>query len=292
MLILILLVFCAAAMGAGYFYTVSQEKKISDKEAAIENLEKVKAALKEDFDKLQEREQSVVSKNRDLRDAATKFDEQKKLILNQVRSSVAGFETFRVGATDEIARLKDSTAVLEAEKKETDEKLQSLEVVSAADKKRLTAEGEALTKKIGDLKAAESKLVQNLEMTDKSAMNIETAKLHYNLGNFYFKNGQHAAAAAEYKKALFYRPEDADANFNLAIVCDNFLEDRATAIFRFKRYLELKPKAADRKKILQRILDLELRDKAMADPPKKQDLLVFETGSKNNSKFNLRGDKG
>ena len=113
----------------------------------------------------------------------------------------------------------------------------------------------------------------------------------YSLGNYYFRNHEYKRAANEYKKVLVYEQDDADTNFNLAVVSDDYLEDRATAISRYKHYLEVRPNAVDGKKIRRRILDLELRDKVMDEPVKKVRHEIFEGGDTGVSNFSFIGDK-
>ena len=290
-LTLLVLVFCSGVLGAGYFYMQSQERKMHDRENEIESLKKSGTLLKEDLTKLQKREKTVVYKNRDLRDQTRQFESQKQIILNQIRTSVAGFETFRQTSTEEIAKLKSSVTSLESEKKVSQEKLETLENLSKSEKEKLTADVARLTENIERLRATATLLAKNLDSKDRVSMVRETAKLHYNLGNYYFKKGVYNAAAVEYKKAVFYEPNDADANFNLAMVSDNFLDDRKTAIFHYRRYLELRPDVYDRKKILQRILDLEIRDRIIDEPVKSQKQDIFKNIDKKNSNLGFMGDK-
>ena len=289
--ILAVSVFLAGVLGYGYFYIQSQESQLREREKQIGELKKSQIALKEEMEKFEIRQKDVVDKNKTLRDEVKTFGEQKSTILNQVRTSVAGFESFRQSATDEIAKLKASVSSLEAEKKDVEDKLSSVEESSVSEKEKLTSDIHGLNKKIVKLKSTEEKLVENLNSTDKVAMTAETAKLHYNLGNFYFRNAEYAAAAAEYKKALFYNPNDADANYNLAIVSDNFLDDRPTAMYRYRRYLDLRPSATDKRSVQQRILDLQLREEVIYDPVKKKDPHIFKTDAKDIPELNMIGDK-
>lgn len=272
---LTLLLFCTAAMGAAFLYVTVQQNKVRAREEQIEKLKKSEAELKAAAEKIQKREKTAVLTNKNLRGQARQFDEQRKMIITQVRNSVASFETFRQSATAEIDRLKESVTSLETEKKATEEKLQSVENLSKAEKEKLNDEVSSLSKKISELKTTQSQLSDTLKNKDNASMVRDTAKLHYNLGNYYFRNTEYAHAAAEYKKAVFYRPTDPDANYNLALVSADFLDDRQTAIFRYKRYLELVPDAKDRKKINQKILDLQITGEVMEDTAPSKETEVF-----------------
>jgi tetratricopeptide (TPR) repeat protein len=71
---------------------------------------------------------------------------------------------------------------------------------------------------------------QRSDAKEESAVVVEAGKLHYNVGNFYFRNREYAAAVEEYKKAIMYQPKDADAQYNLAIVNDEYLGSRPAAL--------------------------------------------------------------
>ena len=49
------------------------------------------------------------------------------------------------------------------------------------------------------------------------------------------------AAAEFYKRALVVNPEFAEAHLELGLVCDNKLSDPISAIYHYRRYLELRP---------------------------------------------------
>ena len=292
MFVLVILFSLSAVLGIGYWVVSAQQNDIRAKESEIEKIKQAQLSLKEDFAKVQNRQRKIIDQNRNFRDDAIKYSEQKKVILEQVRSSVAGFETFRVSATEEIAQLKRSVEALEATKKATEEKLHSVQMLSGEEKDKLTVELYELGLKIEQLRSTEAKMVANLNNKDRSSMAAETAKLHYNLGNFYFRESSYKNAAAEYRKVIFYRPDDEDANFNLAVVSDDYLDDRPTALFRYKRYLELRPFAVDHNEIRRRILDLELRDKVIDEtvPKKKRDTFQHQDPA-GLSNFRFIGDK-
>lgn len=291
LLFLAILIFLSAAMGAAYFYVTTQQKLIRDREEQISAVKRSQETLRGQVTKFQKRQKTVVTQNRSLRDQAKAYENQRNVILSQVRNSVANFETFRAGATNEIIKLRDSVGALETEKKATEDKLQSLETLSKTDKEKMSQQISEQGAKIDELKSAESQLVSALKNKDKNSMVTETAKMHYNLGNFYFRNHEYPAAAAEYKKTLFYAPNDSDANFNLALVCDDFLDDRQTAIDCYKKYMELKPKAKDALQVRERVLDLENRDKVIDHPAPKVQKEIFKSNDGSPGKFNFIGDK-
>lgn len=284
------LLFSSAALGAGYF-VVMQKEKIKSNEAQIEWLTKENKSLWSDFNSVSDRQKLMLAENRNLHEEVKEFEAKKNQILEQVRTSVAGFESFRTTATNEIARLKAETGQLSTQKTDLEKKLHDLQNASSQEKEELTANVKALEEKIGRLRDAEMEMVKNLEKKDNSSVIKETGKLHYNLGNYYFRNQDYRAAAREYQKAIFYNPEDASANYNLALICDEFLDDNQTAAFRYKRYLELVPNAPDRKKIQEKILDLQIRDEVVDSGIRKEPREMFGDDGGKLSGVGLIGDR-
>lgn len=277
----------------GYRQMQEQEQRLSAKEAQIEQLRKTEEEMRARLAEAENKAASAETELQRKQDETTRFSSEKEAILSRVRDSVASFETFRRESADEINRLKGELSILEKEKTGLIEKLRSVESLSKEERERFTADIQALSRKIESQKQMESNLAASLKSKDTAAVIQETAKLHYNMGNFYFRNGEYARAAQEYLKAVHYRPDEADANFNLALVADEFLEDRPTALKHFKRYLELRPGAADYQKVERRILDLELQEKVYAENKKKnkQAEPAFQDPLGGSGALNFRGDK-
>lgn len=277
----------------GYNQIQEQEQRLSAKDAEIGQLRKAEEEMRA---RIAEAEQKAASAQAELdrvREETSRFSSEKEAILSQVRNSVTSFETFRRESTEEISKLKKELSMLEKEKTGLIEKLRTVESLSKEERERFTTDIQVLSRKIESHKKMESRLVENLKGKDTAAVIKETAKLHYNMGNFYFRNGEYARASEEYRKSVHYQPDEADTNFNLALVADEFLEDRPTALKYFKRYLELRPEAPDYEKVEQRILDLELRDKVYAEDKKKQKQAdpMFQDPLGGVGGLNFRGDK-
>ena len=95
----------------------------------------------------------------------------------------------------------------------------------------------------------------------------DTAKVHYNMGNIYFHNGEYEKAAGEYKKVLNLMPSDAAAHFNLAFVSGEFLGEPEVALRHYKEYVFLIPEAADRDMVEEKILQMELKVRTKINSP-------------------------
>ena len=93
-------------------------------------------------------------------------------------------------------------------------------------------------------KAKMAKAANDLSDLKQQLMKQE-ALLHYNLGVSYTKDKSYEMAIDEYEKALSLDPKDADSEYNLAIIYDEYRKNPKRAIEHYKKYLELRPDAAD-----------------------------------------------
>jgi tetratricopeptide (TPR) repeat protein len=93
------------------------------------------------------------------------------------------------------------------------------------------------------LMRAEGKLRQVEK--DYQKLMIESGKMHYNMANILFKDGDYKQAAYEYEYALKMLPYDPDICYNLAIIYDNYLNDSKQAAYYYKLYVQKSPKDKD-----------------------------------------------
>ncbi len=93
-----------------------------------------------------------------------------------------------------------------------------------------------LTKLAEDEKSAYSNIAGELEKSREKA-----GKLHYNLGNMYFKAGDYEKAAYEYEHASQLLPMDPDVYYNLGVVYDYHLNDGKKAQEYYQKHLRLNP---------------------------------------------------
>ena len=73
----------------------------------------------------------------------------------------------------------------------------------------------------------------------------EESTLHYNLGCMYKAAGQYRQAEAKFLKAIDINPSDAAAHYNLGILYDDDLKEKANARKHYKTFLELSPHNKD-----------------------------------------------
>ena len=64
---------------------------------------------------------------------------------------------------------------------------------------------------------------------------------NYQRARKFYEQNDFQAAAEFYKRALAVNPEFANAHLELGLLCDNKLSDPISAIYHYRRYLELRP---------------------------------------------------
>ncbi|GEM_PF-1187089 len=99
-------------------------------------------------------------------------------------------------------------------------------------------------------------LKKKIYLMDKKVKR-DQALLHYNMGVAFTQARRYDEAISEYNKSLYIDPANADAHYNLGIIYDNVMDDGAKAVYHYRTYLMLKPKAADRDDIEQAISNLK-----------------------------------
>lgn len=290
-LAILTLVFVMLVGGFGYFYVSDQQKKIDAKENELQNLKNAQATFESRIQELEGNQKKLSDDNARLVQETEKYASEKSVILNQVKTSVASFEVFRKDATDEIVKLKDSVKGLEDEKKNLTEKLSATESGAKEERKMLEERIGDLSRQIDEHKKIEEQLSKSIEVKERVPIVMQSAKLHYNLGNFYFRQKQYRTAIEEYKEALQYTPEDADIHYNLAVVSDDYLADAATAMDHYRKYMELNPKAKDFKKIQLRVLDLEIQQNIKEAPMDAKSVDKFNTSKMDLATAGMRKDK-
>ncbi len=92
----------------------------------------------------------------------------------------------------------------------------------------------------------------------RQALADDEARIHYNMGNIFYRLGRYQRAAREYRQAVALRPDDADAHYNLAFVSGEHLEDYETALSHYRSYLQLKPDAEDAVLVKEKIMEARL----------------------------------
>ena len=108
--------------------------------------------------------------------------------------------------------------------------------------------------------------------TEKMKLRKDEARVHYNMGNSYFNQGDYLKAGREYRVAVDMAPQDCNAHFNLAFVSGEYLNDPQTAYKHYQQYLFLNPGAEDADMVKQKILETEMRLRTQINSSLEKDL--------------------
>ncbi len=92
----------------------------------------------------------------------------------------------------------------------------------------------------------------------KQVLSRDEARVHYNMGNNFYNQGDYLKAGEEYKKSVTLAPDDASAHYNLAFVSAEYLSDPRTALEHYKKYLFYNPRAEDATLVQQKIIEAEI----------------------------------
>ena len=98
------------------------------------------------------------------------------------------------------------------------------------------------------------------------------ARLYIRVGGLEAAQGNHGKAEAAFKEAIQLQPSSAVAHYNLAVLYDDYLKDRAKAIQEYQQYLLLTPQAKDAGTVqgwveLLRAEEISQRDRGQWDRP-------------------------
>ena len=85
----------------------------------------------------------------------------------------------------------------------------------------------------------------------------ERLNSHYNMGCVYRAYRQYKMAESEFLKALQMEPNDSGVHYNLAILYDDDLKDKAKARKQYERFLELAPDDKDAPRVREWLVTLQ-----------------------------------
>ena len=110
---------------------------------------------------------------------------------------------------------------------------------------------EALQRKAGELEAARKEIERLKELIARigDANRRERLAMHYNMGCAYRAAGFADSAEKEFLKALELDPDDAGVHYNLGVLYEEDLKDKAAARRYYERFLELAPNDGDAGKV-------------------------------------------
>jgi tetratricopeptide (TPR) repeat protein len=151
----------------------------------------------------------------------------------------------------ETADKKLSKALKIINEKERDLGRNKLKLTSL--NKRLVEYQSGERTKFSEEKAEVEKKMKELE----ASLQKEKGVYHYNLAVAYTQAKLYDEAIIEYKKALEFNPDNAEAYYNLGLIYSKAIFNPEKAAFNYTNYLKLKPDAYDAEEVEAWIDDLQ-----------------------------------
>lgn len=190
--------------------------------------------------------QDMVSSLQEDKNKLTRENEK----LNADTITYIGINTKLQSERDELEKtaneLKKSIEIKEVDMQKTKDDLAKLEKRvgkgSAKESNKLAKERDALKKKMAEMEIAIKK---------------ERGTYHYNLGVAYAKSKLYDEAILEYNKALKWDPDNAEANYNIALLYKDVKDDQHEARRHFRQYVKLNPDASDKEEVEDLIHNLK-----------------------------------
>lgn len=214
---------------------------------------------------LQDSFKHVVEENRRLNAEKKQLQREIDKLNNRVNLYVSRIERLNEKATALQEQIQDSLAAAQKEKESLRTTIEELNTESQhKDETILSLEWERdqnlYFKQWQQVKSELDVATLQLKNVsiERESLREREGKLHYNLGNHWFKQGMHAKAAEEYEAALQVLPNDKDIYYNLALLYDYYLHDSARATEYYKQYLLREPDAVDASTVKERMANNDL----------------------------------
>ncbi len=244
-----------------------REEKLSQLGRQIKDLSVEKAEFSQKEDMLAE-------KIRLFQDNIRSKTEREELLSKRVQAleSEKEFLAQALSETNESLQKKLRISEEEAEQELARRKNEAIdaEMDAVIETTMLRKELQALSREKNELMRTTAKLTEELNFTRESIvrekqleptataisdekeqvlLTEELFKKHYNQGLEYDNIQDYDRALEEYGKALELISKDPDLHYNMAIIYDDYTDDKQKAVFHYQRYLELKPDAHDKTKV-------------------------------------------
>lgn len=238
----------------------------------VELKEKEIVQINRSFKKVIEGNMELREKNKELDRRFRNMLGQRNIDVNRMNTVTAERDAYKqqneqiFGLNKKFAKDIDALkSQLASREKELNEKIKNMEVQLAQKRQEeeMLQEDSPLAQLLESVVADQKKSLDVLKMVDELNHENEKiisgkAKIHYNMGNIFFNQGNYKEAIKEYKTAVRLAPQDPDIHFNLAFVSGEYLKDHKIARKHYRKYLYLKPDAEDTVLVQEKILEAEL----------------------------------
>lgn len=229
-LIILVVLLILALLGLGFLY-VDQLNRIESERAQRATL------VSESNSKLNNLQESLSQEKK-------RYQDEKQDLLLKLKQTLKDKED----AVEAIEALKDkisNEAKLSANANSDLDMLRAEVVKLRRDSQQgIATVREGFEKKKQGYEARILSLEASLDKT-KKLFNESAERYHYNLGVLYAQNRDMDLAVEEFKVALGYNPDNANAHYNLGIIFDDYFKDKESARYHYRKFLELSPTSDD-----------------------------------------------
>jgi len=213
------------------------------KELSLKNQEFQQTIKKDDLKQEITNLKAELSKQKD---QSVKIQEL-ELAKKDALEAAEGIKKEDAGLKAELTKLKDFNGALQ--KKAEDLYVKNQELAPAKEEARsLGSMVEYLNRERQALKKMNEQLRQDM-ITLQDNMRKEKAALYEELGTSYVQSKLYDLAIDTYEKSVKLVPGNAEVYYNLGLLYKLSQSNRDKAIHNFKRYLDLNPKAKNRKEV-------------------------------------------
>ncbi len=232
----------------------------------VKDMQRENAQLKDELARAQADRQNVETLQRqmeqkvqDARDEVASATARQK----ELKDRLADEQTSDRDSRTEAGKLQQQVPVLENQlaelKASMAEKERDLDAKSK-ESEDLKKEAENRDRRVRKLESMTA-MLQKADSEVGKAAGKEKRDMYYNMAVVYAKEGRYEDAEREYLHALRMDPSDADVHFNLGILYDQDLKNKAKAALHYRTYLKLNPYGSDSDAVKQWLMAIEIKQK-------------------------------
>ena len=208
-----------------------------------------KTSLEKQLSQMEQLEKRMQAETESLSKEKSKLTDEKEKLQADAASYLSGNEKLQKEKETLNTGLEKAQKLVETKEAESQRLKESLKKI---EKKIAREHAAGESKSEEEAKKMQKRLYERDEKIKK-----ENAVYHYNLAVALTEAKHYDAAIAEYEKALALDPNNAEAHYNLGLIYDDINDDANKAVFHYRAYLKLRPKAADRDEVERAIKNLK-----------------------------------
>jgi hypothetical protein len=229
-------------------------KAVEQAQARVKALEEGQKASEDARGKLEARNTKLETELKLLQTAYAAEQATAKILAQKAEELPRALEEAQARARSLEAGLKASDqqkSALEARSTKLETNVQALQTAYAAEQdtaKKLAQKAEELSRALE---------LAHARMKAREEKPVDLTVLNYMLGTNYSKRAMNVEARNAFQTALRYDPNHAESHFELARLYLGYFDDKQAATPHLRRYLELRPAAADTERVKGWLLMIE-----------------------------------